>query len=165
MNRPAYADAIDDFPPMPDGTDDAAIEAALRSSRTWTAFRAAVAAWRASSEPAARWQEWKPIEGTEEHPVYEFPHPTYNDHIRDIETQLYRLGAVVVFDWGEARMDLRYPGGAGIADASVSEAARLATSFVRAERFVDGAIEQAVNDGTFDATIERLLRFGVDERL
>ncbi|MFJ2034131.1 DUF6508 domain-containing protein [Streptosporangium sp. NPDC087985] len=92
------------------------------------------------------------------------PYPVYSDTVSAITDLLYRLNVLVVFDWPSWYHQDRYPGGRGLADAPVAQAARLATSIIRGERFCDGAIAGALRDGTMQAILHRLRRWYAEER-
>ncbi len=147
--------------------DDAVVEAVLRAApkKDWKRFRRAVDRWRARSAPAATWPPMEPINPGGDPPIYEFPHPTYSKEVDDVLAALGGIGAVFAFDWGAADLPSRYPRGDGLDVAPVADAARMATTFIRAERFVDGAIEEAIDKGIFDATLDRLVAFADSEGL
>jgi hypothetical protein len=52
-----------------------------------------------------------------------------------------------------------FPEATGLAEAPVADAARLATTYIRGERFGDGAIEQALQNGALLAILARLRRW------
>jgi O-acetyl-ADP-ribose deacetylase len=83
-------------------------------------------------------------------------YPVYSDAFMAVHTLLYDLDVVVPFNWPDWNGMSLYPHGAGLEAASVADAARLCTVYVRGERFSDGAIGQALNDGTFDQIFKRL---------
>lgn len=83
-------------------------------------------------------------------------YPAYSEAFMAIHALLYELDLVVPFNWAEWSRPQRYPQGAGLESASVADAARLCTVYVRGERFSDGAIGQALRDGTFDQIFKRL---------
>ena len=87
------------------------------------------------------------------------PYAVYSDALNRVRAALYEVDAIVGFDWTGWDGLLRYPGGEGLADAPMGEACRVLTLLVRAERFNDGAIGQALDDGTFQAALMRLRRW------
>jgi|GEM_PF-772916 len=93
------------------------------------------------------------------------PYPVYADTVRAIMSLLDRLNVAVVFDWTSWYRSDRYPGGRGLADAPVAEAARLTTVLVRGERFSEGTIAENLKDGTMRALLDRLRRWYLEERL
>ena len=78
----------------------------------------------------------------------------------DLERRLielsYELGLVVPFDWPSWYAGERYKGGSGLEVASLADTVRLITSFVRGDRFSDGALRSGLRDGALEAAIERL---------
>lgn len=57
-------------------------------------------------------------------------------------------------NWDGSR---RYPRGVGLAEAPVADAMRLVTVIVRGERFCDGTIAKAIDDGSLVAAAERII--------
>ncbi|RCG32752.1 hypothetical protein DQ384_04560 [Sphaerisporangium album] len=93
------------------------------------------------------------------------PHPLHGDAIDEVVALLYELKVIVVFDWQQwHRTTPLFPDGRGLAGAPVADAARLATTFVRGERFSDGAIHRAIETGALRAILDRLRRWFDDER-
>ena len=56
----------------------------------------------------------------------------------------------------------RYRGGGGLDAAPVADAVRIATAIVRADRFVEGALGAALDDGTLHAALSRLRQWYED---
>jgi hypothetical protein len=83
-------------------------------------------------------------------------YPVYSDAFNAIHALLYELDVVVPFNWPEWSGQQLYPHGDGLDSVAVAEAARLCTVYLRGERFSDGAIGQALRDGTFDRIFKRL---------
>ena len=95
------------------------------------------------------------VDGVEK-PVTQVPYPMYSDAVERLRTLVGQLGLIVVYDWmGWDGID-RYRGGNGMAEAPVGDAVRMVTAIIRSERFGDGNIEGALNDGTFQAALARL---------
>ncbi|SDQ34760.1 O-acetyl-ADP-ribose deacetylase (regulator of RNase III), contains Macro domain [Thermostaphylospora chromogena] len=93
------------------------------------------------------------------------PWPGYSRAVRRILDALSELGVVVVFDWTEwHRRSPLFPDGRGLRDAPVADAARLATTYIRGERFRDGSIQQAIENGALQAILDRLRRWYHEER-
>jgi hypothetical protein len=68
----------------------------------------------------------------------------------------YRLGLVVPFDWPTWYSPERYRAGQGLEAATTADAVRLITSYVRGDRFSDGALVDGLHDGTIGAAVRRL---------
>ena len=69
---------------------------------------------------------------------------------------LYRLGLVTVFDWPSWYSPEQYAGGRGLETASTADAVRLITSYIRGDRFSDGALASGLHDGAIGAAVRRL---------
>lgn len=92
------------------------------------------------------------------------PYPRYSPAINEIVTMLDDLGVIVPFDWPEwHRTSPLFPRADGLAEAPVADAARLATTFVRGERFNDGSIQEAIENGALQAILDRLRRWYHEE--
>jgi hypothetical protein len=104
--------------------------------------------------------------GGEQKPgVFTLNHPRYSDSVQAIIESLYELGVIVSFNWPEwHRTSPLFPAAAGLTEAPVADAARLATTYVRGERFSDGAIQQAIDNGAWLAILDRLRRWFETER-
>ena len=88
------------------------------------------------------------------------PYPVYSERIEALTPALRALGCTVVFDWPAwTRPAPVFPDGRGLADRPVADAARLATAYLRGERFNDGAIETGLRSGAFASIVERLRAF------
>ena len=84
-------------------------------------------------------------------------YPVYSECVNEIHELLYRLEVVVpFFDWPSWARRQLYVSGQGLADAPAADAARFATVLLRAERFSDGVIAQAITDGALVALLRRL---------
>lgn len=128
----------------------------------WTALFAAVdrvaaeadhAVWRGGQQTGTT-----TVDG-EERPVFQTPHPEYSEAVRALVDAIGDAGLIVPFDWMVWEGRARYQGGAGIDLAPPRDAVRLITSVLRSERFVDGAIGRAIDDGTLLAAVDRLRRW------
>jgi hypothetical protein len=140
---------------------DADIEAALRAGtpERWRALWEAFDDLLAEPEPGT-WSGGEQVDTTvvdgEEHPVIQMPYVIYADSVQRVVQALYALDAVVPFNWphwdGIARLREPY----ALATASVADAVRMATAIIRGDRFTEGALAGAIDDGTFPAALERL---------
>ncbi|WP_366816649.1 DUF6508 domain-containing protein [Nocardioides sp.] len=129
---------------------DAQVEAELRSvpDATWLEAFSAADALTAEDRDFA----WGGGQKTESGAI-QMPYPVYSDRVR----QLYRSLPGANTDWMKwmpGNPLLRDP--ARLAGAPVADAARLATVYVRGERFNDGVFGRAVQDGSVDAIIARM---------
>ncbi|WP_426514688.1 DUF6508 domain-containing protein [Dactylosporangium sp. McL0621] len=103
--------------------------------------------------------------GETEPGVFTLHYPLYSDSVQAIIESLYELGVIVSFNWPEwHRTSPLFPDAAGLMEAPVADAARLATTYVRGERFSDGAIQQSIDNGAFLAILNRLRRWFETER-
>lgn len=98
--------------------------------------------------------------GEKEPGVFILSYPLYSDSVQAIIELLYELGVIVSFNWPEwQRSSPFFPDAAGLMEAPVADAARLATTYVRGERFNDGAIQQSIENGALLAILNRLRRW------
>lgn len=108
--------------------------------------------------------EWGGGQRTESGAI-QAPYPRYSEPVEEIRRLLSELGVVVAFDWASwMGVSPVFPRAEGLAEAPVAEACRLATAYLRGERFTDGAIEQAIDNGALRAILDRLRRWHDDER-
>lgn len=84
------------------------------------------------------------------------PGAAADEDIHPMVDCMYRLGLVVPFDWPDWYRADRFPGGQGLESAPAADAVRLVTSFVRGDRFSEGALKAGLADGSISAAIERL---------
>jgi hypothetical protein len=123
--------------------------------RLWAAAQLALT----DPEPA-RWGGGDELGTTavdgEQRPIIRMPYVEYADSVNAFVALLYELDLVVDFDWSSWDGFVRYRGGDGLGKAPASDAVRLLTTVVRAERFSDGVIERSIEDGTIEAAIARL---------
>ncbi|MCM6773925.1 DUF6508 domain-containing protein [Nocardia sp. CDC159] len=84
------------------------------------------------------------------------PYAVYSEAVNRVERALYEVDAIVGFDWTQWDGLQRYRGGRELAAAPVADACRVLTAITRAERFSDGTIGHALDDGTFQAALLRL---------
>nr|WP_246060168.1 DUF6508 domain-containing protein [Herbidospora galbida] len=119
----------------------------------WRRFFAAVDALT----PADRTVTW-------EAPGNQLPYPVYTEEFWRVVRLLSELDVVVPFDWGAwSQASPLHPDGRGLAVAPVADAARLATAYVRGERFCDGTLESGLGNGALDAIFDRLRRWFTEE--
>ncbi|HVF20943.1 MAG TPA: DUF6508 domain-containing protein [Mycobacteriales bacterium] len=132
---------------------DAEVEAALRAAPPdrWRDLAAAVAAVEAA-DGHATWAGGATVDG-----ATQAPYPVYSAAVERLLAAVGRVGAIVVFAWpGWDGLD-RYDDPTRLRHAPAADAARLVTAIVRGERFGDGTIANAVDDGRLPAAVRRLL--------
>jgi hypothetical protein len=133
---------------------------AAGSPDLWARLFAAADALRSDPEPSAMVPAVQQSDGS-----YSFPYPRYSDTVEEIVQLLYDLNIVVPFDWDAWYQDGgRIPSPDEVARGSAAEAARLVTAIVRAERFSEGTLANALADGTLEAALARLRRWYDEER-
>ncbi len=94
---------------------------------------------------------------TWETPENQLPYPVYSERFWQVVRLLAELDVVVPFDWGAwSASSPLHPDGRGLAGAPVADAARLATAYVRGERFCEGTLETGLANGALDAIFDRL---------
>ena len=99
-----------------------------------------------------------------ETPVRQVPYSIYSDAVNGLVRQLYDLNLVVPFNWPEWDGTRRYRAGRGLDEAPVADAVRVITAVIRADRFSDGAVAAAIEDGTLTAALRRLRLWQDDDR-
>ncbi|QBS45163.1 DUF6508 domain-containing protein [Nocardia sp. CS682] len=140
-------------PYHPDPSDNPAIESALRAApqEAWHQLWSAVdeihtedpqslGSWRTNSHDGSLCM----------------PYVQYSEAVDRMTQAVYAVGAIVGFEWMKWDMKSTYPGGLGLETAPVADAARVLTAVIRGERFGDGIILAALNDGTLPAALQRL---------
>jgi hypothetical protein len=101
------------------------------------------------------------VDGVEK-PVLQMPYAVYSPAVERLRGA---LGAIVVpFAWPQWEGVSRYRGGREVAAAPVADAVRLITAVLRSERFTDGSIAGAIEDGTLGAAVQRLRRWLDEQR-
>lgn len=121
-------------------------------------LRAALDVVRSLTAKGSPCVAWTPITGTgstADPLVLSFP--DYDAGVEELLSALLAVNAQPVFDWMNWDGPRRYPGGVGLAGAPVAEAMRLVTVIVRGERFCDGTIAKAIEDGSLVAAAERII--------
>jgi hypothetical protein len=158
---------VEDWNTVEGDPEDREVEEALR--------RAPAEAWRELFEVAHRylaqsehvaWEGGQELGTTvgEERPVVQMPYAVYSQDVDRIVALLYEIGAVFPFDWPRWEGIERYRGPSALGPAPLADAARMATAIVRGDRFCEGLLGAAIEDGTFGAILERLLRCYDSER-
>jgi hypothetical protein len=148
---------------------DRSIEKALRHSSAglWRQLFDAARGYLSESEHGS-WAGGQQIDTMfidgEERPVFQMPYVAYSDNVGRIVSLLTEVGAVFPFDWQSWDSVERYRGPTALRTAPVADAARMATVVIRSDRFCEGTIDAAIEDGTFGAILERLLRWYDSER-
>ena len=101
---------------------------------------------------------WSPLigEGSTEHPLV-LSYPEYDEAVPQLIAALVAVNAQPVFDWMRWDGSRRFPDGVGLAEAPVGDAMRLVTVIVRGERFCDGTIAKAIEDGSLLTAAERII--------
>jgi O-acetyl-ADP-ribose deacetylase (regulator of RNase III) len=94
--------------------------------------------------------------------VTHVPFPRYSDRINAILGLLSELRVVVPFNWSAWQRTV--PSDIGVADAPVTDAARMATALIRGERFCDGTIAAALREGRLQEILARLRHWYDTER-
>jgi hypothetical protein len=156
-------------PHAPEAASDAAILTSLAAApeQVWRALGAAAESFAAEDEHA-RWAGGEQVGTTlvdgVEQPVTQVPYPIYSAATDAVMDALRSLAGVVVFDWGAWGGLQRYAAGKGLDAAPVTDAIRLVTALSRLERFADGTIDDAANNGTIAAIATRLHRWHDTER-
>jgi O-acetyl-ADP-ribose deacetylase (regulator of RNase III) len=135
--------------------DEIAARLAARPDEVWQALFAAADALT-PDDLAVRWG------GGQSAPsgAIQMPYPIYSARVNTLTRGLSEVGAVVVYDWMQwPEIDAKT-----LDKAPVATAARLATKIIRGERFCEGTIDHALNDGTLQAVVARLRRWYEKER-
>jgi hypothetical protein len=101
---------------------------------------------------------WSPMtgEGSIADPLV-LSYPEYSAGVEQLVAALLAVNAQPVFDWMSWDGSRRYPGGVELAAAPVADAMRLVTVIFRGERFCDGTIAKAIEDGSLLAAAERIV--------
>ncbi|MER6941872.1 DUF6508 domain-containing protein, partial [Nocardioides sp. NPDC000441] len=137
---------------------DAQVEAELRSvpDATWLEAFSAADALTAEDRDVA----WGGGQKTESGAI-QAPYPAYSPRVR----QLYRSLPGASIDWMKwMRGNPLLSAPSLLGAAPVADAARLATVYVRGERFNDGVFGRALQDGSIDAIVARLRTWFESER-
>ena len=151
-----------------DTTDEeAAMQAALHAvpDDRWAEIAAALAEVLAEPEHL-HWEGGhqvgvRVVDGVEK-PVIHVPYPVYTPAVDRLRVALGWF--VVPYAWPDWDGNQRYRRGQGMADAPATGAVRLITAIVRSERFGEGSIGGAIDDGTLAAAVQRVLAWHDEQR-
>lgn len=90
---------------------------------------------------------------------------TYSDEVGRVVDGLYQADLIVPFDWAHWWEGRRRYGdnSAAVEKAPVADAVRMITVVVRQDRFVEGGLGAAIENGVLPAALRRLRRW-YDER-
>ncbi len=121
-------------------------------------LRAAVDVVRRLVTEGRRVVGWSPLigEGSNADPLA-LSYPAYDEAVPQLIAALVAVNAQPVFDWMRWDGSRRFPDGVGLAEAPVGDAMRLMTVIVRGERFCDGTIAKAIEDGSLLTAAERII--------
>ncbi|MGY1684966.1 DUF6508 domain-containing protein [Geodermatophilus sp. SYSU D00867] len=135
--------------------EDARLTAGLRTAtpEARARLRTALRAVRRTRQPLAEWRGGQ--QGADG--AIHFPFPVYHPAVDRLVSALYQVHAVVPFDWMHWDGARRYPRAEDVSNAPVADAVRLVTAIVRGERFCDGTIAAALEDGRLPAAAQRVL--------
>ena len=135
--------------------DDAQLVAALQSATDddRERLRSALRAVREATPPLFEWHGGTPdADG-----VIQMPYPEYHPVISEFLSALSKAHAVADVDWMHWSGASRYSTDADVRIAPVADAVRLITTVVRGERFDEGTVAAALEDGRLQAAAERIL--------
>ena len=143
-----------------DPTDEQ-IEAALRAApdEAWRELAAALRDVEAEDRHAT-WSGGERVMTTVdgvERASTQLPYATYTEAVERFRRALAGAGAFVAFGWMQWDGRERYRDAEALSAASVADAVRLVSAILRSERFVEGAIEAALDDGLLTGAARRLL--------
>lgn len=88
--------------------------------------------------------------------TFQMPYAIYSDAVNALQDAAHSAGLIVPFDWPAWDGTSRYRAGVDMHDAAPGDAVRMITAVMRSERFGEGSISTALEDGTLQAAIERL---------
>jgi hypothetical protein len=143
------------------GQHDEAILAVLRRSprHTWHDLRHAVRWFDQLDAGGERAYDYRFSVSDPGRPL-PMPYPTYHAVVERILELLEEIGAVQpILDWPTwyERHQPSLP--EQVAELSAADAVRLTTAIVRSERFADGVVATAIDQGVFGALLHRLLHW------
>jgi hypothetical protein len=99
-----------------------------------------------------------------ERPVVQVPYAVYTDATERVLDAYRALGIIVAFAWPEWDGIDRSRGPTALDSAPVADAVRMMTAIIRSERFSEGSIGGALEEGTMFAALRRLRRWHEGER-
>jgi hypothetical protein len=134
-----------------DDSDDAQLVAQLDRTidPAWSQIRVLVSSGALTSR-TVRWSESKQtVDG-----AFAMRYPLYDEQTKQAVELLSAVGAVTpLYRW----MDHHTPQPSATGEFGTADAIRAATAVVRGERFCDGTIASAVQDGTLHAILTALI--------
>ena len=135
--------------------DDAQVLEALRAATDddRARLRSAIVAVREATPASYTWRG----AGSETPGVIQMQYPDYHPAVDELIDALGAAKAVPVFDWMHWVGVERYPDASAVQRAPLADVARLITAIVRGERFSDGTIAAALDDGRLLAAAQRVL--------
>lgn len=136
------------------GTEDERLDAIVRSIpvEDWVRFDELATAFRDDPEPAKDHPRAREDDGTYTPGWWEYS-PTVEALIR----WMYHTDIIVGgFDWPEWDGVANYRSPHAIEAAPIADVLRMATGIVRGDRFHDGTLAAAINDGLIGAIVDRL---------
>ena len=88
--------------------------------------------------------------------VMQFPYVFYGEDINRVIAKIYDIGLVVPFDWmkWDRAHELHSP--EALEEASMADALRYLVAALRADRFVEGTLQELLVEGRFDACIQNI---------
>lgn len=98
------------------------------------------------------------VDGVERE-VRQMPYVERSEALDRVHTALGRVGALVPFDWPNWGGLARYTTAGAVAEAGVADAVRLVTALVRADRFSEGSLLAAADDGRLAAAVAVIRRW------
>ena len=108
--------------------------------------------WAAADSLAAEDAHGTWVDGVERE-VRHMPYVDRSPALDRVHTALGGVGAIVPFDWPSWGGLARYRSADDVARATVAEAVRLVTALVRGDRFNEGLLLAAADDGRLAAAI------------
>jgi hypothetical protein len=158
------SDGVDARPPA--GQHDEAILAVLRRSprHAWHDLRHALRWFDQLGAGGERAYDYRFAVADPDRPL-PLPYPTYHVVVERILELLDEVGAVQpIVDWPTwyERHHTSLP--EEVAALSAADTVRLTTAIVRSERFADGVVATAIDQGVFGALVHRLLHWHLTER-
>lgn len=98
------------------------------------------------------------IDGVERE-VRQMPYVDRSSALDRVHAALGGVGAIVPFDWPSWEGRARYATADDVAGAGVADAVRLVTSLVRGDRFNEGLLLAAADDGRLTAAVDVIRRW------
>jgi len=136
--------------------EDAGLTARLQSTTTEARnrLRTALQAIRRTRKPLVEWRGGE----RDANGVVHMPFPVYHPAVDRLVESLRQANAIAAgFDWMHWDGARRYSVEADVLTAPLEDVVRLVTAIVRGERFCDGTIAAAIEDGRLLAAAQRVL--------